>query len=341
MSRYFPVSDVMTAVQAKFEDCGLASHLAAGVTDVLVRADMMGHHTHGLSLMAHYLTEIEKGGMARSGEPETLRDDGTSLLIEGHRLPGGWLLSEVIRQLVARSANHGVVTASIANCFHIGALQVYLQAATEQGLMCFLTTTDPGFYSLAPHGGADAVTTSNPIACGIPTETDPILIDMTSTVVSNAAIKNHATSGTPFPGQWVKDNQGTFSNDPGVMSDEPPGTIAPLGGEDFGYKGFALSMMVEAFALALSGFGRTTETGTFSEGVFVQLINPDFFAGRDIFLREMQALTDRTINARPATGRGPVRYPGQRAMESYRQSETAGIVVSEDVQALTGLGLGD
>jgi LDH2 family malate/lactate/ureidoglycolate dehydrogenase len=339
MSRHFPVSDVIKSVQAKFVDCGLAQHLAAGVTDVLVRADMMGHHTHGLSLMPHYLGEIQRGSMASSGEPETVRDDGTSLFVEGHRLPGGWLLSEMIGQLVERSANHGVVTASIANCFHIGCLQVYLQAATEQGLMCFLTTTDPTFYSLAPHGGADAVTTSNPIACGIPTESDPILIDMTSTVVSNAAIKNHSTAGTPFPGQWVKDNQGNFSNDPDVMSASPPGTIAPLGGEDFGYKGYALSMMVEAFSLALSGYSRTEKHGTFSEGVFVQLINPDFFAGRDIFQREMQDLSDRTVNSRAADGQGPVKYPGQRAMQSYRKSETEGISVSDEVQTLTRLGV--
>ncbi len=334
MPDLFPITDVISAAQAKFEDCGLAPHLAAAVADNLVRADMMGHRTHGLALMPYYLQAIDDGGMATSGTAETIRDDGATMFIRGNRLPGGWLLPDVIGEMMKRSADQGVVSASIADCFHIGALQVYLQAPCDRKLMCLLTATDPKIRSVAPHGGVDAVTTSNPIACGIPTEDDPILIDMTTSVVSNATFMHHSAAGTALPGRWVKNNQGEFTDDPSVMSDDPPGTIAALGGEEFGYKGFALGMMVEALALALSGFGRTEDRRLMSEGVFVQIINPDYFAGRDTFLREMQALADKTRNSRPASGHDRVRYPGERSLEAYQKARTSGIELSRDIQAL-------
>lgn len=150
MPERIPVNDVITATENTFLNAGLAPHLAAAVAKALVHADMMGHYTHGIALVPHYLGEIEHQGMATSGQPTVTRDDGATQLVEGNRLPGGWLLSEVIDWLIQRSERFGTVSASISNCFHIGALQVYLPAACDKGLMCFLTATDPNIRSLAP-----------------------------------------------------------------------------------------------------------------------------------------------------------------------------------------------
>lgn len=70
-------------------------------------------------------------------------------------------------------------------------------------MIAILTSTNPAVRSVAPFGGLTPVTTSNPIAFGIPTEEQPILADLCTSVVSNGAIAQHRVAGTPLPDNWV------------------------------------------------------------------------------------------------------------------------------------------
>jgi len=310
---------------------GLERQLAASVANVLVAADRLGHRTHGLALLAPYLTQIETGSMALNGEPEVLSNSATMFHWKANRLPGAHVLTAAIDELARRAQHHPMVTASIAECFHIGALQVYLEAATRHDLICLMATTDPSVRSVAPFGGVEPVLTSNPMACGIPTRGEPILIDLCTSTISNAGAMGYAAQGQKLPGPWLLDNQGQASDDPAVLSATPKGTLLPLGGTDLGYKGFGLGIMVEALALGLSGYGRTTANQMFGEGVFVQLINPAHFAGREMFLDEMQSLVDASHASQPVPGGATVRVPGERALGRRRQVDADGLQLTVGV----------
>ena len=116
-----------------------------------------------------------------------------------------------------------------------------------------------------------------------------------------------------------------------MLSATPKGTLLPLGGVDLGYKGFGLGIMGEALALALSGYGRTTPNRMFGEGVFVQVINPAHFAGRDMFLDEMQALVDASHASRPVPDGAAVRMPGERALARRGQVDAGGLQLPDSV----------
>lgn len=315
------------------EAAGLDSQLAQAVATQLVSADQLGHHTHGMALLAPYLEQIDSGGMRLSGTHVVLSDQPTAFHWSAERLPGAYVLNRALEELVRRARSLPVVTASIAECFHIGALQIYLETATRQDMICLMATTDPSVRSVAPFGGIDPVLTSNPIACGIPTRGDPILIDMCTSTTSNAGASEHAKLGKSLPGAWLLDDSGNPSADPSVLRTKPPGTILPLGGTDLGYKGFGLGIIVEALALALSGYGRTVSRDRFGEGVFVQVINPEHFAGRDAFLDEMQDLVDSSHASRPTRDGTHVRMPGERALERRRHAEVHGLELRPDVLA--------
>jgi LDH2 family malate/lactate/ureidoglycolate dehydrogenase len=195
--------------------------------------------------------------------------------------------------------------------------------------MAMISATNPGIYSVAPYGGIDPVLTTNPIAFGIPTSGAPILSDMSTSVASNALFNGYAARNEPLPGQWLLDAEGNPTSDPKALNAKPPGTILPLGGLDFGYKGFGLGLFVEALALALPGYGRAQKPDMFGQGVYLQVIDPAVFSGREHYLKEVDNLVALCKQSRPRPGTDGVRVPGVRALQSMQEQQKNGVKVSE------------
>src|SRR5262249_31001227 len=87
-------------------------------------------------------------------------------------------------------------------------------------------------------------------------------------------------AGQSCPHGWLLDSAGHPTNDPNSLYGNPPGTIRPFGG-DQPYKGFALGLMVEIFAGALSGGVciRETPINQIGNCVFALVIDPRHVGG--------------------------------------------------------------
>jgi len=309
---------------------GLRADLAGDMSHIMVESDLMGHRTHGLAMLPTYLERLGKDLIRKDGDITVVRETASTFNWQAHRLPGAAIVRRAMRLRQDKAENEPVVTASIANCSHIGSLQAYLEEPARRGYLCLMMVTDPGVASVAPFGGRDPVLTSNPIAAAIPTHGDPILIDQCTSLVSNAQVQG-ADRSRPLPGRWVVDNKGRPTDDPNELTADPPGTIMPLGGEDFGYKGFGFGIMVEAFALALSGHGRLTPKQRGAQGVFLQLIDPAAFCGAEAFLAETTDFVRRCKTSRPAEGAKGIRLPGERAMSEKRRQLQGGLEIADEL----------
>ena len=222
------------------ERAGVRHDMAVDVADVLVTADLLGHTTHGLALLAPYLVEIERGTMTRSGEPDIVSDRPAAQTWDGRRLPGPWLTLRALDAAAKMAGVNGTGTVVIRRSHHIACLAVYLLRATERGLVAIVESSDPIVAAVVPHGGMTPVLTPNPIAAGLPTSGDPILIDTSSSITSMGFAKQEMQAGRKLPGAWVIDHAGNATDDPNALHDEPKGALLPLGGLDAGYKGFGL-----------------------------------------------------------------------------------------------------
>jgi LDH2 family malate/lactate/ureidoglycolate dehydrogenase len=297
----------------------------------MLDADLFGYSTHGLAYMSTYLERIEAGYIRPRAELRVLNDQPNAFAWHAQRAPGAWVMQLATEQLVRRAADQGVVSATIANCSHIGCLQAYLLPFVQAGLLVTLNATNPGIRSVAPFGGSDPVLTTNPVAWGIPTRSTPILIDQCTSVATNTFFRGFAAQGHKLPGAWLLDSEGQPSDDPAVLQHNPPGSILPLGGLEQGYKGFGLGLMVEAFSLALGGSGRRQSPDMYGQGVFIQVIDPDCFAGREAFLDEMDHMVANCLQSRPRPGTRGVRLPGQRALAERDRQLVEGITLSADI----------
>jgi LDH2 family malate/lactate/ureidoglycolate dehydrogenase len=306
---------------------GLPSDRAHIVAETLVEADLMGHTTHGLQLLGQYLAELEKGGMAKSGEPEVVSDRGAALTWDGNYLPGPWLVSRALDEAFERIQTHPVVTVVIRRSHHIACLAAYPKRAADRGLFMLLNSSDPATKSVAPFGGVQPMYTPNPVAAGIPTNGDPIILDISMSTTTNGMVGRLNREGKRLPQAWILDAQGSPSDNPADAFTDPPGTILPLGGMELGYKGFALGLLVEAMTSALGGYGRADEPTQWGASVFLQIIDPQAFGGLDAFTREMTWFAENSQNNPVPPGKPPVRLPGSRAQRLRAEQLENGVVL--------------
>lgn len=312
---------------ALLEGLALPHDRAQVVAEVLVEADLLGHDTHGLDMLQRYLRELDAGTLARRGEPATLADHGGALTWDGGYLPGPWLVKRAIATARERLRSNAVATVVIRRSHHIGCLQAYLAPVAADGLVILLTCSDPSAGGVTPHGGVASRITPNPVAAGLPTDGDPILIDVSMSTTTNAMSQRLHQEGGRLPGPWLVDADGRASDDPAVLFGERPGALLPLGGLDLGHKGFALALLVEALTSGLAGHGRADEPKRWGASVFLQLIDPEGFGGRAAFRRETSRLAEICRATPVAAGRPRVRLPGEAALARRARQLAEGVAL--------------
>ncbi len=262
-----------------------------------------------------------------------MADRGAAVTWDGRRLPGIWLTARAVDLAVDRAVTHGVVTVVIRRSHHIGCLAAFLQRVTDRGFMITLASSDPAVASVAPFGGRKAVFTPNPLAVGIPTDGDPILIDISASITTNGMAGRLHREGKKFPGPWALDSAGQPTDDPTALFSEPPGTLLSVGGADHGHKGYGLALLIEALTQGLGGFGRAECPSGWGASVFIQVIDPAAFGGADAFRRESGWLASACRKTPPVPGVDAVRLPGQRGLACKRRALTEGVALYPGILA--------
>ena len=310
---------------------GMPADRARDVADILVEADLLGHDTHGLHLLATYLQHIEAGQMKLEGEPITIADHGAVVTWDGQRLPGPWLVLRAMDLAMQKARTYGSGTVAIGRSHHIACLAAYLKRATDQGLVMLLLSSAPAGASVAPHGGLRAVFSPSPIAIGFPTDAAPVLVDVSTSITTNMLTNRLRKEGKRLPQHWLIDANGEASDDPAVLHAQPKGTILPLGGLDAGHKGYGLTLLVEALTAGLAGHGRADPPEPLGASVFLQILDPEAFSGSDAFRRQMEWVAQACLNNPPRKGYDRVRLPGQNGLLRRERQLQDGVALEASI----------
>lgn len=330
----YALNDLLRLAHALLRHAGLDDDKAEAVAGVLVDADLMGHTTHGLALLGPYLGELASGSMRAQGQPALIADRPAAVTWDGDRLPGPWLVLRAMELAMERAATLGTCTVVIRRSHHIACLAAYLPRATARGVVMLLHCSDPNAASVAPYGGLDPVFTPNPMSAGFPTRTQPVLIDISTSATTNGLTNRLHKEGARLPAPWVMDGHGQASDDPAVLFNEPKGTILPLGGKDSGHKGYGLSLMVEALTGGLAGHGRADAREGWGATVFLQILDPQAFAGRDAFERQTAKVAEQCRDSRPAAAGQAVRLPGEKGLALAARQRSEGVALYPSIMEL-------
>jgi LDH2 family malate/lactate/ureidoglycolate dehydrogenase len=325
-------ADALVAhARALLAAAGMDASLAKDVAEVLLEGDLLGHDTHGLALLAGYLGELEKGTMTAAGDPAVLAERTVAATWDGRRLPGPALVRRACAWAAERARLHGVASVAIRRSHHIACLAAYLEPVARAGLLIEIYSSDPAAASVAPFGGTQPVFTPNPLAVGIPTSGEPVLIDVSASITTNGMSGRLRAAGQRGAHEWWLDAAGRPTDDPSVIFASPPGTILPLGGLDAGHKGYGLALAIEAFTGGLAGHGRADPSEGWGATVLVRVSDPALFAGLPGFLRQFDDIVARCHRSVPRDPSQPVRLPGERALARKREQLAAGVALHPSI----------
>ncbi len=326
--KYEPLLELVDLVCRK---AGFPEDRARINAETLIEADLMGHTTHGLGLLDPYLKDAEKGGMKMSGDPIVVKDSGASVTWDGQYMSGTWLVREAMELAFDRVKEQPVVSVAISRSHHIACLAAYPEIATDKGLMMLLSCSDPMNATVAPFGGKTGVYSPNPLAVGIPTESSPIIMDISMSSTANGLVNKKKAEGARLPQKWLLGSDGVPTDDPNTFFESPPSTILPLGGLETGYKGFALGLLIDILTSGLAGHGRADHPTSWGASVFLQIIDPEGFGGLANFQKQSQHLVDACLANEPHDKERPVRIPGSRALQLKDKHKKEGLPLGDGI----------
>ena len=73
-------------------------HIAGTVAEILIKANLAGHDSHGVLRIPSYLEAIESGGIRPAAEPNVLRETDNTLHIDGENGFGHYTARSAIRR---------------------------------------------------------------------------------------------------------------------------------------------------------------------------------------------------------------------------------------------------
>ena len=324
MNRYRH-ADLLAFSTRMFERAGLSRERAETVSALFLEADLLGYSTHGMQRLPTNVEWLLNGETLRDGDHEVISASRSGEVWNARFLPGPWVTAKAVDRACDIATAEGTGTVIVRQAQHVACLASYLERATSRGIMVMITVSTPTEAAVVPHGGLSRIFSCNPIAAGIPTDREPMLIDTTAAMSAQGPLNRSYRLGQKLAVPMVISKDGTVTDDPAEFV-ERDGGILPIGGIEQGYKGFSLALITEALSGALGGFGRASQTGdSEANGVFVQAIDPEHFAGRSVFEHEMGRLAEQCRASAVAPGHEPVRIPGDRSLARKRDQLENGV----------------
>jgi delta1-piperideine-2-carboxylate reductase len=325
-------SDLTELLRQIFLRHGTSADVARVLAENCASAERDGSHSHGIFRIKGYLSSLAAGWVDGQAVPN-VEDVGAGFV----RVDAGGGFAQPAMQaakalLIEKARTAGIAILAIRNSHHFAALWPDVEPFAQEGLVALSVVNS--MTCVVPHDAQKPLFGTNPIAFAAPRAGgQPIVFDMATSAIAHGDVQIAAREGRLLPPGMGVDRAGEPTEDPKAILDG--GALLPFGG----YKGSALSMMVELLSAALTGgnfsfeFDMSTKPGAQTPwtGQTIIVIDPDKGSGQAFAQRSEELV-------RQMHGVGQQRMPGDRRYQQREISLAEGIVLTaEDLQRLKGL----
>jgi LDH2 family malate/lactate/ureidoglycolate dehydrogenase len=317
------VVDILIKVDVPKED-------ANEVAECLVKADLQGVGSHGVTRLPVYVKRIREG--VTKACPDVTFDHtpgNASGILDGDDGLGIVVASQAMDHAIKLADDYGIGAVGVKKSHHFGPAGYYVGKAVKRKKIGIATCNVPSV--MAPFGGRKAFLGTNPLAVGIPARKhSPLIFDMATSIVAHGKIIWAAQRKEPIPEGWAIDENGYPTTD---SVSAMKGCVLPFGGP----KGSALSLIFDILSGVLTGAAYGKHVGSqvdFSRvqniGHFFIVLKIDMFLNEDLFLDRMDDLLDQLKSVPPAPGFSEVQAPGDPQILSEQENIKHGIILSPD-----------
>ena len=316
-----------------FLSCGMVREDAAIVADSLVQANLRGVDSHGVTRVGIYVKRLKMGLVNPRPNVKIVHEGPGMLLVDGDNGMGQVVGVRALDLGLDRAGESGGVSVGIRRSNHYGAGSYYVQRAVARDTIAFAYSNAPP--TMAPWGGVDPYIGTNPYAYGIPAgEHRPIILDMATSIVARGKIILAAERGDSIPEGWAVDRQGNPTTD---AREALEGSVLPFGGP----KGYAISLMIDLMAGALTGAGFGPRVNSlydnFDEpqnvGAFFQLVDIGHFVEPATFKARVDRVIEEIKSSRKAAGTQEIFLPGEIEDRKERERMASGIPIGAETTA--------
>lgn len=330
---------------------GLPDAAAESVAESLVAADLRGHPSHGVHIIPTYAMWVDAGGMDPTAEPSVVHDGGATLAVDGNDAPGHYVGRLATDRAIERVDDESVVAVGIRRATHMGRIGWFAEQAAAAGLGFVGFTNMTSGEPVAAAGSAERRFGTNPVTFGLPSFDaleHPVLLDMATSQVAFGKINVRETAGQPIDDAWTVTEDGGAVPDAPAFNEDELGALAPLGGQDAGYKGTGLMLMAELFAATASDSPITPQPDSrYANAASFVLFDPLDFTSREAHEARLGALADYlddieypdAVSPGGASDFDRAYLPGRQEHETKLTYEAEGIPIPEGVaESLVSIG---
>jgi hydroxycarboxylate dehydrogenase B len=296
-----------------FTAAGSTEQEAAIIADHLVEANLRGHDSHGVGMIASYLRNLENGKVKPNEKGRLVSDSGAFIVYDGERGYGQVVAREATRLGIARAKENGVAVVALRNAHHIGRVGTYGEMCAAEGLLSisFVNITDQR-PAVAPWRGGDARFGTNPVTVALPGPSPdrPIVADMATSRIAMGKVRVARNKGEQIAPETLLGPDGQPTTDPNVMYQRPRGALLTFAE----HKGYALAFIAETLAGAITGSGtmrpERQDAESVTNGMLLIVIDPGRITDRQWLADEIKAMADYVTASPPRKANEPVLIPG-------------------------------
>jgi len=302
---HISIADARQLAETFLAKSGFSSTDTTIITDILLEAELRGRKTHGFIRLPGIKSRHEQGERA---DLQIDKEEGQCLRINGGNQPGYLIAYRAMEIAVERAKQNGTSIVGVYNTSHCGMAGYYVDMARKADIIGILFADC--LPRITPEGGTEAILGTNPLAVGIPSNTVPLLFDMSTAAITNGDLLVAMREGVEIAEGLAFDPDGEATTDPDAAL---KGSVRPFGG----HKGFGLALIIQVLAGALVNAATIPPPGA-DYGLLIIALNPTSFVPLAQFKTEVDKLIQQVKENRRETGVKEIFIPGERA---YRQRE--------------------
>ena len=284
---------------------GMSETDATIIADILLEAELRGRKTHGFIRLTGIKNRYKQ---ADRTDIRIDKETGLCVRIDGGNQPGYLVAYRAMEIAIERAKRNSASIIGVYNTSHCGMAGYYVDMARKADVVGLLFADC--LPRITPEGGTEALLGTNPIAVGIPSNTVPLLFDMSTAAITNGDLLVAMRDGSAIPEGLAFDPGGEPTTEAAAAL---KGSVRPFGG----HKGFGLALVTQILAGVLVNAATIPPPGT-NYGLLIITIDPTSFVPLTQFKTEVDNLLGRVKQNPRESGVTEILIPGERA---YRQRE--------------------